>query len=244
MKTTIHSNDFLNLLRCLSLLKCICANVDIKGGILRQKSNDEYSIIEMDLTSLVSDCNILIPDIKGKLPILKELAKQDVKITSIDNHIIFSGERSTIKFNNPPLDFLDNKFIPDQEMTHIFTLREEDVVLEYPINQEASNLMKVISGQFKIVSFQVLFEGDTASIVATTTSKDQYSRIENGIPIKTPLKGFSNVVAEPFFLDHDGEILFKMYKVEDAVCVNKFKTLVGKITVVVYGRSQLVEEDE
>lgn len=244
MEATIHPNDFSNLLRCISLLNGICTDVDIRKGILRQRSNDRASIFEADLTPLVSDCDIVMSGLKSKLSLLKGLSKQEVKITSTESEIFFSGERSTFQFTNSHPYSPHNGFISSEELGRIFTLREEDVVLEYSIDKETCKLMKVISSQFKIVSFQIFFEGDTASIIATTTDRRQYSKIEHGIPVKAPLKCFSNLVVEPFFLDHDGDMLLKMYNVQETVCVNKFKTLVGKITVVVYGRSQLIEESE
>lgn len=247
METTINPNDFSNLLRCLSLLKNswgYCNDVEIRGGFLRQRTADRACIFEMDLTSLVSDCDIVMSDLKSKLPLLKELSKQEVKIISNDSGISFCGERSTFQFASPRIDFLDNKFIPDQEMSKIFILKEEGLVLEYHIGSETSKLMKVITSQFKIASFQVSFEGNVGAIIATTTSKDQYSRIENGIPLKVPLRCFSSLVVTPFIIDHDGDILLKMYNVQETVCVNKFETLVGKTTVTVYGRSQLIEEEE
>jgi hypothetical protein len=244
MEVTIHANDFLNLLRCLSLLKDDFNDVKIREGILRQRSNNKANIFEMDLTPLVSECDIVLSHLKQKLPLLKGLSRQEVKITSTDDTISFLGERSIFKFTNPRPDFLDNKFISSEELNNIFHLREKNVVLEYPISKETSKLMKVITSQFNIVSFQVSFEGDTASIIATTTDKKQYSRIEQGIPIKAPMKCFSNLVVTPFFIDHDGEILLKMYKIQEDVFINKFKTLIGKITVNVYCRSQLIEDNE
>jgi len=244
MEFTIHPNDFSNFLRCVSLLKDNCNDVEIREGILRQRTNDRAIIIEMDLNPLISDCDIVLSNAKQKLPLLKGISRQEVKIISIDDTISFSGKPSIFKFTNPRLDFLDNKFFTDQEMANLFTLREEDVVFEYAISQEISNFMKVISKEFNIVTFQLLFEGNTASMTATTTSKDQYCCIEHGIPVKVPMKGFSNLVREPFFPDHDGDILFKMYKVQENVFINKFKTLVGKVIVVVYGRSQLIEDSE
>ena len=244
MEVTIHPNDFSNLLRCLSLLNGICADVDIRKGILRQKSNDRANIFEADLTPLVSDCDIVMSGLKSKLPLLKGLSRQEVKITSTESDISFSGERSTFQFTNSHPCSPHNEFISSEELANIFPLREEDVALEYSIDKETSKLMKVVSSQLKIVSFQVSFEGNTASIIATTTDTRQYSRIEYGIPIKAPMKCFSSLVVTPFIMDHDGDILLKMYNTQETVCVNKFKTLVGKITVVVYGRSQLIEESE
>lgn len=242
MEFKIHPKDFSNFLRCLSLLQDDCNDADIREGILRQRKNLKENITEMDLTPLVSDCDIVLSNLRQKLPLLKGLSGQEVKINSTGNEISFSGERSIFKFVNPRVDYLDNKFMSSQELANIFTLKEKDVILEYAVSKETSKLMKVIQRQFHVISFQICFEGDNASIVSTTTNKDQYSEIECGIPLKRPLKCFSNIIATPFFIDHDGEILFKIYNVQDTLCVDKFKTLVGKISVIFYGKSHLIEE--
>lgn len=242
MEVTIHPNDFSNLLRCLALLKDNCIDADIIGGVLRQRTDNKANIVEMDLTPLISDCDIAIPNVKSKLPLLRGLAKQEVKIRFADDTISFLGERFTYEFRLPRRDFLENKFISSQELANIFSLREEDVVCEYTINKETFRLMKVISSQFNILSFQMFFEEDTASIIASTTNKDQYARIARGIPFKAPWKGFSNLVTTPFLIDWDGDIFFKMFKVQEDLCINKFRTSIGKISVILYCRTQLLKE--
>jgi hypothetical protein len=243
MEVTIHPKDFSNLLRCLALLNNNCNDADIQGGFLRQRSNDKTTIIyEMDLTPLVSDCNIVLINIKSKLSLLRPLSKQEVKIKSTDDKISFLGERPGYEFGLPRREFLDNKFITNEELSNIFSLREDDVVFEYTIDKDTSRLMKVISSQFNIVSFQILFDGETASIVGTTSSKNDHARIAQHIPIRLPWKGFSNIVREPFFIDCDGDIFFKMYRIHDDRCINKFRSSIGKITAILYCRSQLIEE--
>jgi len=245
METTLRARDFSNFIKCLSLLKDICNDVEIKGGVLRQRSNDHASIFEMDLSPLISGSDIVLPNLKSKLPMLNRLSKQgEVKITTTDNDISFSGQRSIIKFETPRLDYLDNSFMPSQDFANLFTLREEDLLLEYAVNKETSDLMKVISSQFNTVSFQVFFEGNTASITASTSSKDQYSQIESGIPVKKPSQGFSNIITKPFLIDHDEDILCKMYNVQENIIIDKFMASVGKVNVNVYCRSQLIEERE
>jgi len=240
----LEAKDFSNFLRCLSVLKDICNDVDIRGGVLRQRSPDKASIFEMDLSPLISDCDICIDDLKSKLTLLKSLSKQAVQITITDNEIYFSGQRSTFKFDKPNPSFRGNKFMPNEEFANIFTLKEEDLVLEYVVKKDLCNLMKVTADQFNIVSFQVSFERDTASIIATTKDKKQHSEMEYGIPIKKPFKGFLNLVVTPFTIDHDRNILFKMYNVQDNLCVDKFTMSIGKIVIDVYCRSQLIEKEE
>jgi hypothetical protein len=139
---------------------------------------------------------------------------------------------------------MDNKFMSSEEFSNLFTLREEDLVLEHVVTKDITNFMKVTVAQFNIVSFQVHFDGNVASITASTSGKDQYSEIEYGIPTKKPLKGYSNVVITPFLLDRDGGMLFKMYNVQETICINKSTSSIGKIAVDVYGRCQLLEEEE
>jgi hypothetical protein len=225
-------------------MKDICKDVEIRGGVLRQRSSDKAVIIEMDLTPLISDCDICIDNLKKKLTLLKGLSKQAVQITITDDEIYFSGKPSTLKFKNPNPSFMGNKFISSEEFSKIFTVREEDLVLEHVVRKDISNFMKLTADQFGIVSFQVLFDGNVASVTASTTSKDEYSEIEYGIPLRKPLKGFLNIVTTPFLLDHDRDMLFKMYDLQDTLFISKFTASIGKIAVDVYGRSQLVEEKE
>ena len=241
---TLEAKDFLNFLRCLSVMKDICKDVDIRGGVLRQRSTDKASIFEMDLSPLISDCDICIDNLKGKFTLLKGLSKQEVQITITDDEIYFSGKPSTLKFKKLNPSFLDNKFMSSEEFSNLFTLREEDLVLEHVVTKDISNFMKLTASQFNIVSFQVLFNGNVASITASTTSKDKYSEIEYGIPLRKPLKGFLNIVATPFLLDHDRDMLFKMYNLQETLFISKFTASIGKIAVDVYGRGQLVEEKE
>ena len=241
---TLKNHDFLNFLRCLSALKDLFNDADIRGGVLRQKSNDNSVIVEMDLTPLISDSDLTLSDLKNKLPLLKGLPRHDVQLTITDDEVYFSGKPSTLKFKNPNPSFLDNKFISSEEFTNIFILKEEDLLLEHVVKKDISAFMKVTAGQLNVASFQILFHGSVASITASTLKKDGCSEIESGIPTQKSLKCFSNVVNTPFLLDHDRNMLFKMYNVQETVCVSKFTSSIGKVALDVYGRSQLINEDE
>lgn len=245
MKVTIHQKDFSNFLRCLALLIDKCNDVQIHAGVIRQRSNFKESIFEMDLSPLITDTDIIMSNFKQKLPMLKQLSQQgEVVIISTDDNLSFIGRQSKYKFDNPRIDFLDNKFIPDEEFRNLFTLAEDSLIVEYPFEKDTYQLMKVTSKQFNIVSFQMLFQGNEASITASPLSKDQYSRIESGIPVKKSIQGFSNIATTPFLIDHDGEIFLRMFNTRDDIFINKFSTTVGKVNVNVYGRSQLINEDE
>jgi hypothetical protein len=139
---------------------------------------------------------------------------------------------------------MDNKYTTEEEFQRIFTLNDQDLLLDHEIQSRISERMKIIAQGFNIVSFQVVFNGDSASIEATTTSKDQSAKIVSGIPCNQTLQCFSNLVTTPFTLDHDGNLNLKMYNVQETICVNKFSMTIGDVNIFIYGRSQLIEVTE
>jgi len=243
-EVNLDNTKFSDFLRVLSLLRDICNDCEIRGGILRQRTNDKANIFEIDLTSLVSNADILVSNLKQKLDLLKCFVGQEVKIEYNDQEVCFSDQFSVIKFVNPRLDFMDNKYISDDEFSRIFTLRDEDLLLDYEIQSTISERMKIIAQGFNIVSFQVLFEGDFSSIMATTTSKDQSAKIVSGIPVNQNFNCFSNLVVTPFVIDHDQNMNLKMYNVQETICVNKFSAAIGNVNINIFSRSQLIEEKE
>lgn len=243
-EVNLDNTKFSDFLRVLSLLKDICNDCEIRSGILRQRSNDKANIFEIDLTPLISSSDILISNLKQKLDLLKCFVGQEVKIEYNDQEVCFSDQLSVIKFVNPRLDFMDNKYISEEEFSRIFTLRDEDLLLDYEIQSTISDRMKIIAQGFNIVSFQVLFEGDFSSILATTTSKDQSAKIVTGIPVNQSLSCFSNLVVTPFVIDHDQNMNLKMYNVQETICVNKFSATIGDVNINIFSRSQLIEEKE
>ena len=56
----IDVEKFSTFLRCLTNLKEICNDVDIRNGVIRQRTSDLTAVFEMDLTSLIQDATIPI----------------------------------------------------------------------------------------------------------------------------------------------------------------------------------------
>jgi hypothetical protein len=241
MEVNLDVQKFNDFLRCLSILRDICNDVEIRGGFIRQRSNDKANIFEVDLTPVILESDIIISNLKQKLDLLKCFTGQEVKIVIDNLDVSFSDKYSEIKFVNPRLDFLDNRFMPQAEFDSIFTLREEDILADVVIEKFISERMKVIAQVFNIVSFQMFFEGEFASIKASTTSKDQKATIVSKIPVNQDLECFSNLVTTPFIIDSDGNIALKIYHIQDTLCINKFSASIGQSNITIHTRSQFIE---
>ena len=75
-------NDFI---RCLTNLKEVCNDADIRDGILRQRTNNHTSVFEVNLQALFQEpINIALTNLKQKLELLKSFQGQAVEVTIED----------------------------------------------------------------------------------------------------------------------------------------------------------------
>jgi hypothetical protein len=248
-RISLEAEQYNDFLRCLTNLKDVCNDVDIRGGIIRQRTNGNTSIFEIDITSIVDDMTIAITDIKTKLDLLKTFQGQDVNIDIEDGpgaHFIFSDQFSSIRIVSPTPEFVDNKFMSEEELGNIFNSTEEDLILEYDISQMITDRVSAITQNFNVEAIKVEFRGTTASIIAATQAKDQIARFISGIETNVEIENHSsNLSVIPFKIDHDTDVEFKMYKDPNQNnALNKFATTLGEIDIKIYSRSSIIEEEE
>jgi len=252
---TIDAENFNDFLRCITNLKEICNDVDIRNGIIRQRSNDLTSVFEMDLSSLLENARVNIPitNLKKKLDLLKTFAGQNVVIevvegeTESESYFIISDDQSSIKFLFPSIEFMDNKFMSEDELENIFSLQEEDIILNDTLTSIITERIRIITDNFNTAAIQVKFTGNEASIIAATQSKDQFAKFKIGIPTNIDFGGnyISNLSTIPFGIEHDENVDFKMYKdANQNVSLNKIETTLGAIEINIYSRSAIIEDDD
>jgi len=245
----MNAEEYNDFLRCLINLKEVCNDIDIKDGFIRQRSNDKTSIFQIDMTEILHDSSFTISDIKKKLDLLKMFAGQEVEleINEDDNgYFVFSDQYSNLKFMSPAYQFVDNKFMSNDELEAIFSINEEELILEHDIPRTITERIRIITSSFNVNSIQVEFDGESATIKAGTQAKDQFAKFAENITTNVVFERCSaNLGVIPFGIDHDEEVAFKMYKNSDqAICLNTFRTLIGDCEMMIYTRSSLISSEE
>ncbi len=246
---TLGAEDYNDFLRCLVNLKEECNDIDIREGFIRQRSNDKTSIFQIDMTPILTDISMSISDVKKKLDLLKIFAGQEVNI-EINNegndYFSISDQYSSLKFISPAYEFIDNKFMPEDEITAIFKLNEDDLILEHELSSMITERIRIITQSFNIKAIQVEFDGEKALIKAGTQAKDQFAKFVEDITTNVVFdKCSANLGTIPFGLDHDVDVEFKMYKDPNQdISLNTFKTAIGDCDMVIFTRSSLIKDDE
>jgi len=249
--TTLQLSDeeYTTFLRCMGNLKEECNDIDIKEGIIRQRSNDKTSIFQFDLSSIIGDTTVCISDIKRKYELFRIFSGQDVTF-DIDSeeggHFNIADDYSNITFKTPSYQFIDNKFMDEEELNAIFNLVDNELILEHDFTTLITDRVKHITQNFNIKAIQVELDEDKAVVKTATQAKDLLAEFASDITTNVILeKCTANLGVIPFTIEHDENLEFQMYKVnEQDVTLNIFKTSVDDCEVVIYTRSQLLQEDE
>lgn len=253
VRVEFDSEDFNTFLRCLMNLKEICNDVDIRNGCIRQRTNDLTSVFEMDLTSLIGDAAVPITNLKKKLDLLKAFSGQTVILeiyegeTESESYFVISDQESSIKFLFPAIEFMDNKFMTEEERDGIFLLDEDEIILDCKVTSVITERVRVFTDNFNVSSLQIRFNDDKAMITASTQSKDQFAKLKSDIPTTIEFDGdyLSNISSVPFCIEHDTDLNFKMFKDPNQnLSYNQINTAIGAVDVNVYSRAGIVEDGE
>ena len=245
---TMNEEEYNDFLRCVINLKEVCNDIDIRGGFIRQRTNDKTSIFQIDLTEIVDDATFTLSDVKQKLDLLKIFAGQDVTVDIVEGpggHFTFSDQFSSLKIMNPTYSFVDNKFMTEDELEAIFTINDDELILEYDLPRKIVERIRVITSNFNLNSIQVEFDGEAASIKTGDQSKNQFAKFTDNIPTNVIIEKCSaNLGVIPFGIDQDEEVTFKMYKMpEQTISLNTFQTMIGDCDMMIFTRSSLIKDD-
>jgi len=243
----LNAEQFSTFVRTLSIFKDVCNDVDVRQGIVRQRTNDKFSVFQIDFNSVIPGLNLPLTDLKQKLELFKVFTNAEVEITAHDTYYTVSDQYTSIRTENPDLEFIDNKFMPVDELNNVFSTNNEDIVLTTEIPEYISQKIKPITGIFNVNSLKVLFEGDKATLSARTQSKDQYAKLMGDITTEKVLNCSTDIVSTPFIIDHDGVIKLTMHATENsdaAISSNVFTANIADINIMIYTRSNLIPEGE
>lgn len=239
----VGAKNYALFLRCLSIVKDHCNDVDIRGGFIRQRTNDSATMVEVDLTPIIGKVNLPISLLKEKLNIWKCFSGRDVNISTSNDFYSFSDDLSTLETKNPKLEYLDNKFITEQELRTVLAVNQGNLILSTDISERACKRIKNVTRLFYIRSLQVEINNDNASLSASTSSKENYIKFLSGIPINRRLNHVADLIITPFTVEHDGKMKFEMsaHATENNMVVNKFSMALGCVRINLYSRTVLKE---
>ena len=146
-------NDFIVM---LTKIKDVCNDIHIVGSMIRQRTNNHTSVIEIDLKDIFEsdDVEFALPNIQRQLYLLKTIDKksdvrfdiipfidEDITDEDITKRLLFTDNLQTIEVNNAEIDFIENKFLDQSELDSIFPADDSSIMFDYIITPKIAKLL-------------------------------------------------------------------------------------------------------
>ena len=250
---TLKRDEFSKFLNCIKLIQDVCTDCDLQKGVIRQRTNDRHAIVEMDLSSVLNDSTICFTLLKQKIALLKSLElddsarvgddEKDITVELNEKTYKFIDIFSTLTFRIPIRKFLDNTFVSADEVSNMFELKEEDLVLSYNVSSYMCRRIKSITEGFNTDVLVWKMNGFDSCLQTESSNKDNSAQLIKNIALNsemTPME--SKMISLPLCLDINSDIEINGYKIKDGqVLLCRFRMKYFDIPITIYAQSQLTK---
>jgi len=227
------------------MIKEQCTDINIISGVIRQRSDTEIVVYDIDISDILEEMNLPLVGIKTKIDLLKMfVGNDDIEINSNDEIYSIKDEFSKISFVVPNLQFIENKYIESDEITQMFDFEDRELVFTYNFSQKICERMRVIANNYEINAFTIEFLGDTATIKANTEAKDQTAILASNIPLDVPISDkICNVATTLLISEHDSELSYNMYTNGNNILISEVESSIKGINYKIHNRTRLMDVD-
>lgn len=249
--TLILTRDkFSKLLMMLDLFKDHCTDVDIHHGLMRCKSTDARSFIEMDLTSVLEDKDLMMSAIRNKIILLKALEVDDnvtmedrnIYIESNESNVEFTDQMSKTIFRKPVVKYMENRFCEDSDFKSLVNILEENLLLRHQFSSYMKKRISTTVTALQTESIQFRLNGDTCSATTQSQNKQDSMIIANSITLNRPISDkVFDIPITTFNLNLMADINLSAYLPEKSnICTCKFDMTYFGIPIHIYHKVKLV----
>ena len=243
---------FIDLIK-LTSVSAECNDCDIEKGIVRQKNNDRYWIIEMDMTSIIGDHSLAFSSAKEKVNLfgsfqldINDLSKkpdnENVEIYIEEKKYLIVDEFSSLTVRKPPRTLLSNQFIELAAFEKTITIREEDLVFEKEIESHLAVRMKSVVESMENVMLICNMNDNEATM--SIESKDKHSKftVIRGISLnKNISKCNFSLHCLPFIMDTGSDIKMSAYSRGKDTLLVKSDFSLNSIPITSYTQVKLID---
>ena len=242
---TLTGKQWQSFCKILGGLARQCNDVDINQGIIRQRSHGSAAIFEVDLRPFFGGATFPISNFKEKLKTLK-MFKSGVTITLGQNEVMISDGFTPYTIMNPERNYLDNKFMSQQERESMFlsVLQKPSLLIRNRIEKKMIKRIRTALSKLHRDTYEVVFAKHSASFRVeekTGGSKQPSISVDviEDIPLFEPTTGYAQFPSLPFkSFDCDGDMGWELYRVNGRL-FSKVYGRIGDITATTYTRGDL-----
>jgi hypothetical protein len=251
-QTELSASDFSDLLSFLKNIQPHFNDFCLVDGAFRSRTNNLTCVVETGFPYL-GKMNFNFGTIKKSANMLSALDKKSKIVITVDNdRVIFADNSQEIQLPISNYEYLDNKYVSDEEMKNIFLEKIDPDRLflrESMPKTTISNINKMLR-ELNTISIQVKHVENVLDMVCFQISEGnrgsdvQNYQIKLARPLLLPLKEnqYFNIDCMPFEFCND-EISLNFYFTKEENLIHLFyDTVMNNLFVKIYARAALIEE--
>lgn len=252
---SLERPSFTKFRTALVVIQDVCGDCDIRNGLLRCRSNDRKNLISIDFASILNNKNISFSGLKTKLNLLG-CFELDMNVSGADNTIIIESTQDNFEFSDcfsklvmrkPMANYLENKFIEDDDFRTLIgdSCREDNLLFSYSIDNYLKTRVATICNNFRCDSVIFEFHGNYAKLGTETKTKDNVLKNAQQINLNFALDGKRAVLNNlAFTLGISSGINISCYKCNEQHVMFKSDLVFFGIPVTIYSKNKFQDLSE
>ena len=250
-EVVLSKEQFKELYTFLNIIKPNFNDLCMIDGQFRGRSNDKIFIVETTF-SYFKGIDINIADIKMLVKMLYTLNKKAAITIAIDDtNVLFTDGYQSVQVMNAHPQFIDNKFIADEEMKELLD-DNADVknlfIKETLPKSVVCNINKITKDlNTQVIKVQHTQEDlNKGYFYISNRSRDLEYKIKLKEAFITPMKKdhYFNMGSLPFIFNKADMTLNYYFNMDGSIIITIYSTTVDGLLVYAFGRAALIEETE
>jgi hypothetical protein len=227
----LSADNFNYFMNVISLISANCNDMVIHNGIIRQKSNTKAYSFDIDVRQIFGERSMILSNVKMKEKALSIFKKNpnDVEIIIDEEYFMFRDAYSDVRFRKPLEQYITNKFITEDEITNIVSMREENgEIFSVELERFMVDRLKIISDTLSAIVFRVQFSGRKAELKLRSSDKESSmsSLLMTVDNLEQELKGYTAISVQPFLIPVEKFDMTLWFNTQNRV-VTKISTSIG-----------------
>lgn len=227
-QTQISREDFSKFLGCLEFLQDSCVDCEIYQGKIRQTTDDRLCFFEIDISDLIGNLDILFPQLKVKVNSLKTFEVdndfvdgigEEVSFESDDKMYYFSDPFTKMKFRMGQRQWLENKYMTDEEkQKRTNDVNEDNLLLSVDMSSYIAGRISKLCDSFNNDIITCKVKDNSAFLELSSNNHDNSANFTNGIEVHDDVPNCKfDLNYLPFSLKVSSDINMRVYKKQEGI---------------------------
>lgn len=242
----LPSENFSKFTSILNIVSKMCTDLTIKDGVICQSSDRRSSILNIDINDILGESTVLISGVSSKADLLEPFRRQsvDMYLEITGNHYSFNDNLSRLEFTKPIEEYLNNKFISQEELQSKLMVDKTGNIFEYQISKFLIERLTALQRGLAASTIRFEFSGNKVDIVVSASDNPSSTAVGKLVTVENinrEVDGICVFPIQPFLLGGDHVNVEGIFRGDGENILLKLNTDINEISINIWCIAKLVK---